>query len=180
MSMRCRILFVSVILLLIFWFTSVAYIFSPKLTTSSNQLRSSSIPHSNSISSIQSSCPELKQSDYTVHTIQIAYFIRGSNSASALIRLLDTIYSKDQHYYLVHLDKKSSQKEQNRLKNHIQSKNAKNIFTFDQPYDVHYMSFDLLYLDVRAVLYFLHLTKTEVITRFDYFINLCKFLGLLY
>ena len=121
-------------------------------------------------------CPELNQAYYdyaTPDAMTIAFFIRGTKSAAALIRLLDTIYL-EQHVYLVHLDQKTNDVEQQKLSNHLKQNypSSKNIFTFDHPYEVHYMSFDLLYLDIRAVLFFLHLTKQRHIHQFSYFINL--------
>lgn len=121
-------------------------------------------------------CPKLNQpyDDHaTPRAMTIAFFIRGTKSAAALIRLLDTIYL-EQHVYLVHLDQKTDAVEQHKLSNHLKQNypSSKNIFTFDHPYEVHYMSFDLLYLDIRAVLFFLHLTKQQHIHQFSYFINL--------
>ena len=132
----------------------------------------------------QASCPPLihQQSNNDNNDIRIAFFIRGTKTASALIRLLDTLYLP-QHYYLVHLDVNTPRNQHLKLHTHLQQQypTATNIFTFAHPYAVHYMSFDLLFLDVRAVLFFLHLAGHTAHTNdpldakkitFDYFINL--------
>jgi hypothetical protein len=103
--------------------------------------------------------------------IHIAFFIRGTKTATYLLHLLKTIYLP-QHMYLLHLDARADEKEHSTLLKHVKKFN--NVFMFDHPaFKVHYMDFDLMFLDIRAVLFFLHAAHQDSKTMsFDYFINL--------
>ena len=125
-------------------------------------------------------CPALQLPPAT-NPVRIAFFIRGTKTVSPLIRLLNTIYLP-QHLYLVHLDHPNANSveynqyklEQNKLTKHVS--NFVNVYQFDHPisYSIHYMDFDLLFLDVRAVLFFLHLSTASTSIKWDYFVNLAS------
>ena len=114
----------------------------------------------------------LKETIKKTKEVKIAFFLRGTKSSTSIIRLLIRIH-RPKHTYLVHLDQSTSEHEILLLDQHIQQYENVNRLKSEA---VHYMSFDLMFLDVRAILYFLHDSSSSSEHSddppWDYFVNL--------